>query len=88
MYHRTTPGELPGFKPAPSPVGIEEKLGLKRKGRKGDDSEGGVEMIRLLSGEDSSDCFISEWLKSVEGSYLRHQQHREEVKQSNIKVSC
>ena len=74
-------GEVPGFKPAPSPVGIEEKLGLKEEKSKGE-GESGWEVKR----EDSSDRFINEWLKRVEGSYLRHQQQREEVKQNSIKV--
>ena len=78
-------GEVPGFKPAPSPMGIEEKLGLKEESSKGE-GESGWEIKRLSSKEDSSDCFINEWLKRVEGSYLRHQQQREEVKRNSIKV--
>ena len=78
-------GEVPGFKPAQNPVGIEEKLGLKEERSKGEDGSG-WEIERLSSKEDSSDRFINEWLKRVEGSYLRHQQQREEVKQNSIKV--
>ena len=80
-------GEVPGFKPAPSPVGIEERLGLKKEKNEGE-GEGSREMKRLSSEEDASDCFISEWLKQVEGSYLMHQQHRQEVKWNSIKVCC
>ena len=67
-------------------MGIEEKLGLKKEINKGE-GEGGREIRRLSSEEDASDRFISEWLKQVKGSYLRHQQHKTEVKQSSIKVS-
>jgi hypothetical protein len=63
-------------------VGIEEKLGLKQERREGE-GESGWEMKRPSSEDDSPDRFINEWLKRVEGSYLSHQQHREEV---NIKV--
>ena len=75
-------GEVPGFKPAPSPVGIEEKLGLKEERSKGEGGSG----LEIKSREDSSDRFINEWLKRVEGSYLRHRQQREEVKRNSIKV--
>ena len=79
---------MPGFRPAPAPVGIEEKLGLvgARGERKG---EGAGENDRL-SGRDQvevSDPFISDWLKRVESSYLRHQQHKNELKQHSMKVS-
>ena len=78
---------MPGFKPAPSPVGIEEKLGLRKEPSKVED-EGNREIKRLSSEGDASDRFISEWLERVEGSYLRHQQHKEEMKQNSIKVGC
>lgn len=86
-YHRSAVGEVPGFKPAPKPVGIEETLGLKMEKNKAE-GESSEEMGRLSFEEDYSDRFISDWLKRVEGSYLRHQQHREEVKRNSIKVSC
>jgi hypothetical protein len=70
-------------------VGIEETLGLKEKRREGE-GESGWEVKRPLSEDDSSDRFVNEWLKRVEGSYVSHQQHREEVKRNSIKVrlSC
>ena len=93
-FHRTPfdpSGPFPGFKPAPNPVGIEEKLGLSEDGMKKEQNEGDGEsdnkMNKQLLGGDPSDCFISEWMKKVEGSYLRHHQLKEEVKQNSIKVS-
>ena len=82
---------LPGFKPAPAPVGIEEKLGLSKvKGQqkvKGQLGESGSRLAHHLpSGSDVSDPFISNWLKRVEGSYLGHQQQKELLKRHSMKV--
>ena len=76
---------LPGFKPAPAPVGIEEKMGLAEvKGQRSVSDSG---LIRHMTTETTvSDPFIMNWLKSVKGSYLRHQQHQFELKQHSMKV--
>ena len=66
-------------------------MGLSEDGMKKEQNEGDGEsdnkMNKQLLGGDPSDCFISEWMKKVEGSYLRHHQLKEEVKQNSIKVS-
>lgn len=77
---------LPGFEPAPSPVGIDEKLGLAEEIVKKEQSKGESGNYSRLREGDPADCFVSDWLKKVEGSYWRHQQHLEVVKQGNIKV--
>lgn len=80
---------LPGFQPAPAPVGIEERMGLTEvKGQKREETffREGRHWIGH-GANDVSDVFISNWLKRVEGSYLSHQQRRSEMEQHTLKVS-
>lgn len=80
---------LPGFKPAPAPVGIEEKMGLIKDHQKVEGQESGSDgglIGHRQSETDVSDPFITNWLKRVEGSYVRHQQHQFELKQHSMKV--
>ena len=80
---------LPGFQPAPAPVGIKERMGLTEvKGQKREEASQTFFGDWIGQGaSDASDIFISNWLKQVGGSYLMHQQHRSEVEQHTLKVS-
>ena len=86
---------LPGFRPAPAPVGLEEKMGLSevksQQDATGGDSGGSV--IGEQNGSvwnrpstEVSDPFITDWLKRVEISYLKHQREKSTLEQRSMKV--
>ena len=77
---------LPGFNPVPAPIGVVERMGLAAV--KGQETvvAGGRVSGQFPGQADVSDQFISDWMKRVEISYMRHQLHRSELMQNNFKV--